>query len=228
MYYFYAARVLLMTAFTDEIFESKALLNTDFDECSIICDNLAECYERAQTVHLTTPKGTDFYFQIGGEKVNKVNSVIKSGELGSAPNIEINVVPLENTSRGTLIVDGSIPYLDIGVLKDPITVKVNEGFITEIEKKTDAAIILADNLRSFNNANVYNIAEFGIGLNPNANLCGIMLEDEGVLGTIHIGIGTSVALGGKTEAPIHYDLIIKDVSVELDGKLIQHNRELLI
>lgn len=222
------ARVLLMTAFEDAIFNSSALLDTDFNDCSALCDNLAEYYGKASTVHLTTANGTDFSFQIGGKGVNKVTSLVGTGGLGSAPNVEINVVPLEGTSNGTLIVDGSVPYLGIGVLSQPIEVTVKDGFITHINPNTSDGKILASDLASLNDKNVFNIAEFGVGLNPNAHLCGIMLEDEGVLGTIHIGIGTSIALGGNTDAPIHYDLIIKDPQIRLDGTLIQKGRQLLV
>lgn len=222
------ARALLMTAYTEDVFLSEALLKTDFSSQEEICNKLAVRYSQAQIVHLTTADGTDFSFKIGGKKVNVVSRIVKSGELGSSPNIEINVVPLEGTSQGKLVVDGSIPYLGIGVLDKPIEINVENGFITKIKQDSLQAKTLSDNLKAFCDNNVYNIAEFGVGLNPNAKLCGVMLEDEGVFGTIHIGIGTSISLGGNVDAPIHYDLILKNVHVELDGKPIQDSRMLYI
>ena len=49
---------------------------------------------------------------------------------------------------------------------------------------------------------------------------GIMLEDEGVFGTVHIGIGTNITLGGRIKAAIHYDLILWHPTVELDGRVV--------
>jgi leucyl aminopeptidase (aminopeptidase T) len=49
---------------------------------------------------------------------------------------------------------------------------------------------------------------------------GIMLEDEGVFGTVHIGIGTNVTLGGKVKAAIHYDLIMWQPTIDLDGRIV--------
>lgn len=222
------ARSMLMTAFTDEIFLSPALLKTDFDGQAKICYKLAELYSKANILHLTTEIGTDLTFIKGERKANIVTSLLEKGKLGSAPNIEINVVPLEGTSNGRLVIDGSIPYLGMGVLNTPVTMDVQDGFITAIDTNSEFATRLSNNLKSFQNENCYNIAEFGVGLNPEARLTGIMLEDEGVFGTIHIGIGTSIALGGNIDAPIHYDLIIKNVTIELDGKVIQKGRELFI
>ena len=72
------------------------------------------------------------------------------------------------------------------------------------------------------------MGELGIGLNPNARLIGVMLEDEGVLGTIHIGIGTSLTLGGLVSAPMHYDLIMWEPTIVVDGKTVQKNKEVLV
>ena len=44
-----------------------------------------------------------------------------------------------------------------------------------------------------------------------------MLEDEGVRGSVHIGIGTSITLGGTVKAACHYDLIMTEATVTADG-----------
>lgn len=218
------ARAIHMTAFDNSIFICKALLDTDFEEQAVLCGKLAEKYTPAETIHLTTELGTDLTFSKKGRPTNQVTSIPKPGQCGSAPNIEINVVPVVGTANGKLVVDASIPYLGIGVLDNPIECIVKDGYITEIHGD-EKAKLLAANLASFNDQTVYNIAEFGVGLNPNAHLTGVMLEDEGVFGTIHIGIGQSTGLGGETKAPIHYDLIINNVHIELDGKPIQQGKE---
>lgn len=221
------ARIMLMTGFTDDIFASPALIETNFQQRADLCAKLSELYDKASLVRLSTPSGTDFTFRKEGRKANKVGPIPVPGEIRAAPDIEINVVPLEGTSSGTLIIDGSIPYLGIGVLNEPVECVVEDGLITSIKGDLNAKR-LSDNLASFNNKNVYNIAEFGVGLNPNARLCGTMLEDEGVFGTIHIGIGSSEFFGGLVSAPIHYDLIIKNVRIELDGVVVQDNKTLYL
>ena len=55
-----------------------------------------------------------------------------------------------------------------------------------------------------------------------------MLEDEGVLGTVHIGIGTNITLGGHVKAALHYDLIMWQPTIVLDGQVVLENGQLRI
>jgi leucyl aminopeptidase (aminopeptidase T) len=49
-----------------------------------------------------------------------------------------------------------------------------------------------------------------------------------VLGTIHLGIGTNYTLGGSIVAPIHYDLLMWEPTIEVDGQLVQKGRKILV
>ncbi len=97
--------------------------------------------------------------------------------------------------------------------------QVKDGRITSIEGSRQAQM-LKDDLASKADPNVYNIAEMGMGLNPKCHFCGFMLEDEGVEGSVHIGIGTSITLGGTVKAACHYDLIMTGATVVADGKVL--------
>lgn len=99
--------------------------------------------------------------------------------------------------------------------------------ITNIEGGFEAHI-LADNLASKNDPNVYNIAEIGVGLNPRCKFNGLMLEDEGVFGSVHIGIGSSITLGGTVKAACHYDLIMTETTLVADGVTIIENGNVLL
>ena len=105
------------------------------------------------------------------------------------------------------------------MLEQPVVVDVKDGFITDIKGGWQAEALKKD-LLSHNDHNCFNIAELGVGLNPKCKLCGIMLEDEGVVPTAHIGIGTSITLGGTVKAPTHYDLLMWNPRIEVDGKVI--------
>ena len=140
--------------------------------------------------------------------------------------MEANSSPIEGSANGRIVADASIPYLGIGVLNEPVVVEVKDGFITSISGGKQAEVLKKD-LASHNDHNCYNIAELGVGLNQNAG-CGIMLEDEGVIGTAHIGIGTSITLGGTVKAPTHYDLLMWNPRIEVDGKVIIDGEKVLV
>ena len=149
------------------------------------------------------------------------------GQLAPVPDIEVNVVPVTGSAQGTFISDASVPYLGIGILDDPIVCTVEDGYITKMEGAAQA-VLLREHLESFDDRHCFNVAELGVGLNPNARLTGEMLEDEGVLGTIHIGIGTSHTLGGEIVAPTHYDLLMWEPTIEVDGRVVQRDREVVV
>ena len=71
-----------------------------------------------------------------------------------------------------------------------------------------------------------NIAEFGIGTNDSAKLSGVLLEDEKVMGTIHIALGNNVSMGGSVNVPIHLDGVVKKPTVWMDGKLLMKDGKL--
>jgi len=220
------ARAILMTAYTDAILTSPALLDTDFHAQAPVCHRIGDAFTAGSRVRLTSPKGTDLTFSIEGRTANVLTNVPEPGQLAPVPDIEVNVVPVTGSAEGRLIADASVPYLGIGVLEDPVVCTMEDGYITRMEGGAEADRIRTY-LSSFGDRNCFNVAELGVGLNPNARLTGEMLEDEGVLGTIHIGIGTSHTLGGEIVAPTHYDLLMWEPTIEVDGRVIQRNREVL-
>ncbi len=192
-----------------------------------MCRRVGEAFTEGNNLRLTSPRGTDLRFSIEGRRANVLTNIPDRGELAPVPDIEVNVVPVEGTAEGRLIADASVPYLGIGVLREPIVCEVSDGYIERIEGGEQAEILLRD-LESHADRNCFNVAELGVGLNPNARLTGQMLDDEGVLGTIHIGIGTSHTLGGKVVAPTHYDLLMWDPNIEVDGSVVQRGKEILV
>ena len=221
------ARAILMTAYTEELLKSPALLLTDFRDQAAVCRRIGDAFTSGKSVRLTGPGGTDLTFSIEGRTANVLTNIPEPGELAPVPDIEVNVVPVTGSANGILVADASVPYLGIGILEEPIVSRIEDGFITDMHGGGQADILKGD-LDSHGDRNCYNVAELGLGLNPNARLTGTMLDDEGVLGTIHIGIGTSFTLGGEVVAPTHYDLLMWAPTIEVDGKIIQRDKEILV
>ena len=113
----------------------------------------------------------------------------------------------------------------MGKLKSLLKVYVNEGYAEKIEGKN------AENLEKVLGSvgkEARNIAEFGIGTNEKAIITGNILEDEKVKGTCHIALGNNIGFGGKVNAPLHLDGIIKKPTIFIDNRKIMDNGKMLI
>jgi len=220
------ARIIIMTDFTEDML-IKGGLEADFDRLKPICKKVADRLTEGKEVRVTTPRGTDLRMDIAGRKGNALYCIVGPGEFSTVPTVEANIAPVEGTANGRIVVDASVPYLGIGLIENPIYIEVVDGFITKIEGGRQADTLRA-NLENQGDKNAFNIAELGIGLNPKCQMIGVMLEDEGVLGTCHIGIGTNITLGGKIKAPCHYDVIMWNPRIEIDGEVILEGREVRI
>ncbi|MBL1215647.1 MAG: aminopeptidase [Ignavibacteriae bacterium] len=220
------ARIIVMTDFTEEMM-IRGGITADFEQLKPTCKAVADSFTKGSKLKLTSPGGTDLEMKINGRKGNALYCIVEPGEFSTVPTVEANVSPLENTANGTIVCDASIPYLGIGIIESPIKFNVENGFITGIEGGRQAEI-LRDNLESFHDNNVFNIAEVGVGLNPNCIMCGIMLEDEGVISTCHIGIGTSITLGGNVKTAIHYDLIMWQPKILIDNTLVLNGPKVFV
>lgn len=211
-------RFVNMADYSVKMLEEGCLF-TDWDEIRKTVDHVKERIV-GKELTLTNPAGTNFRTSIEGRHADTGYGVSRfPGEASSPPDAEAAVGPADGSAEGVLVIDGSIPLPGLGLLKEPIRLKVEKGLIVDIEGGEEAKI-LRDALASFHDDRVYVVAEVGFGLNPAGHLSGRMLEDEGVMGTMHIGIGNNLSYGGTNNTPVHIDLILKDPTCMVDGTYV--------
>ncbi|MFA4646682.1 aminopeptidase [Pyrococcus kukulkanii] len=217
------ARVATLPGITEEIFIRT--MNADYEEILALTNKIADILDNGSTVQITTSLGTDLEFSIEGRKAMRSTGVYRNpGECGNLPGAEAYIAPVEGTANGTVVIDGSMA--GIGVLKNPIKLIVQDGFVEKIEGGDEAKKL--EEILSRYGKEARNIAEFGIGTNPKARISGNILEDEKVFGTVHIALGSNYDFGGKVKAPIHLDGIIKKPTVLIDGKYLFRDGNLVI
>ena len=140
------------------------------------------------------------------------------GASGNFPSGEAYVAPVEDGANGTTAIDGSM--VGIGTLAEPLVVTIENGRLVRMEGG-DAEGPYAERLGVlFDQPENGTIAELGIGTNEAAKLCGIILEDEKLYGTVHIAFGTNTSFGGTTKAACHLDGIILKPTLHLDGECV--------
>ena len=200
-------------------------MNADYKKIAALTLKLKRRLEKTKVVRVTTQKGTDITMPIAGRKIIPSKGLFhKKGEGGNLPTGEAFVAPIEGKTEGVFIADGS--FAGVGMLKKPISVKVEKGLAMQISGGPEAEI-LWKMIDKFGDKG-RNIAEFGIGTNDKAKLSGMLLEDEKVLGTVHIALGDNKTMGGKVHVPIHLDGVIKQPNVYFDDKLVMEKGKLLI
>ncbi len=206
-------RIASMPGLTKEMLEGPVLV--DYEAMGDFSRRVAKKLNESEQVRITTEAGTDLTFSIKGrEALADTGFYVQPGAFGNLPAGEAYVPPVEGSANGVLVVDGAMAA--IGKLETPLTFTIEKGNVTMIEGGEEAERLTKILQQADENAT--NIAEFGVGTNPKAEMSGNALEDEKVLGTIHIALGDNLNFGGFVESNCHLDGIIKAPTVYLDGE----------
>ncbi len=206
------ARIATMPGISEEMFE-KGAMTADYAAVEALTLKVAERLTKAKKA---TIQKEDCTLVLDLENRNGVASTgvyRKPGQSGNLPSGEGYIAPMENGSNGEMIIDGSM--VGVGKLESPLRVKVEHGKLKEIHgAEAHKLSILLENERNAT------LGELGIGTNMTAQLCGIILEDEKVYGTVHIAFGTNTSFGGTNKADCHMDGIILKPTLYLDDTLL--------
>ncbi|MDW7673288.1 MAG: aminopeptidase [Bacillota bacterium] len=215
-------RVASMPALTEEMMQRT--LAADYTKIAKVSNKIAKVLTDGQKVTITSPHGTNLKMEIVTRLGQPDTGLLhQAGDFGNLPAGEAYIAPLEGTTTGKLVIDGAMS--GIGILQEPLVMEVEQGQVVSVAGK-DSSKLEAIFAKYGDKAR--NIAELGIGTNHEAKLTGIILEDEKVLGTIHIALGDNSTFGGNVEVASHLDGIITSPSVVIDGKAIMEDGKLLI
>ena len=205
----------------------------DYNKLKKDCFFLKNILDRAAGIRITSDSGTDIYIGTGGRKALCDDGDFSApGTGGNLPAGETFISPQPGSSSGIIVFDGSIST-DEGdiIIKNPVKVKVEKGFVTSVDGGREAGILLKTIEKARKNAiqfekegklpagkgelysrNAFNIGELGIGLNPEAEIRGNMLEDEKAFKTCHIAIGSNY--DDDAPALIHLDGLVKNPTIK--------------
>lgn len=221
------ARYLSLADYSLGLLEHPAV-RADFRSRGPIVRSIADRFTKGQVVRVSTRRGTDVRLEIDGRIGNSCPGYVEApGELGSPPDIEANVSPQETASEGVVVVDGSIPYPGIGLLASPITLFIEGGRIVRFTGDATVVDKLESVFAEVGSPKAYVLAECGVGLNPDAELTGSMLTDEGTNGTMHFGFGSNATVGGQNDVSFHLDVVFREATLEIDGSPILEHGEVL-
>jgi aminopeptidase len=205
------ARIATMPTITKEIFART--IPVDYAELKRGSEILAARLTSASTATISTPAGTKIALSLEGRTGRSDDGNLQQrGMIGNLPAGEAYIAPDETAGDGTIVFDGSLA--GYGRLNSATRVTVRGG--RAVDADGEAGEWLLQTLDA-GGEHGRSLAELGIGTNPSAILSGNVLEDEKVLGTIHLAFGTSAGLGGVNLAGVHIDGVMLKPTVELDG-----------
>lgn len=214
------ARVATMPGMTNEMF-SRGGMSADFNEIKQKISDLTPYFRRRRIVNVKSEQGTDVTFEVNWRewKLDDNGICNRPKMLTNLPAGKAFIMPREGTMNGKVVIDGS---WESNLVDEPITLVIEEGMVMDVKGGTTAATIrqefgeAAKRLRTKDRENVWTVAEFGFGMNPQARLSGNVLEDEKRLGTCYFSVGDNTALGGSSAVGIHIPGVLKNASVWLD------------
>jgi len=201
-------------------------LNADFGQFAEKSNKLAQILSAGTNVRVTSEKGTDVNLVVESREGQADTGLNHSpGDFSNLPAGEAYAAPLEGKSSGIVVMDGSMA--GVGILEgEVIKIKVEEGYAVEISGGAGAEKL--DSIMKPFGKDAYNLAELGIGTHDKALITGNVLEDEKVIGTVHIAFGDNKSMGGTVRVASHLDGVIMRPTVEVDGEVIMKDGEFLI
>ncbi len=211
------SRGATLPGITREIWESS--LQTDYGEVEELSEKVYQMLENTDEVRIETPSGTDLTLGIDIQYFHTDTGIIQQpGEFGNLPAGEADGFPVD--ANGTLAVDHLPPARDA----EGSRIEISDGKVVAVKSEKENG--LERKFGSIEGAR--KVAEFGFGTNPAATIIGNVLQDEKVLGTVHVAFGDNSSYvpegdGKRVESGIHWDIICLKPTVRFDDRLVLEN-----
>lgn len=200
----------------------------DYSQVERVGQALLEVLQGASTVRITSALGTDLTVGIRNcEWDNLASFARRPGDEGGLPSGEVCADPRAESAEGVIVVDGPIGY--VGMPESLIRVRAHRGKWVEVHGDSDAATKLRGLFTRVENAT--NVAEIAFGTNPMARRSGVVSEEKKRAGSAHLAFGRSNKGADWTyrvPCTIHGDMVLREVTVEVDGAEVVRDGQLLV
>jgi leucyl aminopeptidase (aminopeptidase T) len=171
---------------------------------------VAELLSAADEARVTCPLGSDMTFDLTGrEGISDDGDLSAPGAFGNLPCGEGFVSPL--SGAGTLF---TVSLGGMGLPPEPVRLAVADGRLADATTDWGAHWVAKLDAAGPSGRN---LAELGVGTNERATLTGNVLEDEKMLGTVHVAFGASAGIGGTVSVPVHLDCLVADATLDVGG-----------
>jgi len=210
-------RYLAMPGVRASTFRPAGPLDVDFESLRADAERVGDAWGAARAFRLTSRGGTDLRGSVAGRPGRVLHGIAREpGAYMAPPDIEAGTAPVEGTAWGTVVVDGDLLFMGEGPLREQVVLHVEEGRVRGIEGKESQR--LTRMLTRCADERMMNLAEVSMAFNPAGTVCSVPMETESARGTAHVALGNSIAYGGAVNAVAHLDCVMRDATLELDGR----------
>lgn len=204
----HGTRIASLPGITRDIFMRS--VDVDYKKMAGTVNHVSGLLTKGKRLEVFTDLGTQLTMDIGNRKGFLDTGIYRGrGRFGNLPAGEACIGPIEGTTNGVLVVDGSEPVN--GRVKRPVKIEIKNGYVVKMPFKH------IENIIKPLGRDAYAVAELGIGLNPKARITGNVLEDEKARRTAHLAIGNNESFGGHIYCTSHIDFVFLDPKVFIDG-----------
>jgi leucyl aminopeptidase (aminopeptidase T) len=219
-------RYLAMPGVRVDTFRDDGPLAVDFDAIRGGAERVGAAWGEASAFRLTTPGGTDLRGSVQGRPGRVLHGLAREpGDYMAPPDIEAGTAPVEGTAEGTVVIDADLLFMGQGPLPSPVVLTFAGGRMVAADGAEAGR--LQEMLDRCRDERMGNLAEVSMAFNPSGRVCGVAMETESALGTAHVALGNSIAYGGTVDAIAHLDCVMRDATLELDGRPVMVAGEIL-
>jgi leucyl aminopeptidase (aminopeptidase T) len=212
-------RYLAMPGVRVETFRPGGPLDVDFERLRADAERIGRAWGSAREFRLTSRGGTDLRGSVEGRPGRVLHGMAREpGAYMAPPDIESGTAPVEGTASGTVVIDGDLLFMGPGPLREAVALHVEDGRMVGVEGAERAR--LTSMLERCSDERMANLAEISVAFNPAGTICSVPMETESARGTAHIALGNSIAYGGVVNAVAHLDCVMRDATLELDGRAV--------
>ncbi|MCW2724347.1 MAG: hypothetical protein JWN35_1268 [Frankiales bacterium] len=195
-----------------------------------------ELLARAQNMRITSPHGTDVTYRLGVyPTITEYGYTDQPGRWDHWPAAFVFTGAADDGVDGQIVIapgDVLLPFNTY--VNTPITLTIEQGFITDIKGDLDADL-LHSYIKSFDDPRGYGMSHVGWGLDHRANWHGLTqfpggmgMELRSFYGNVMFSIGPNNELGGPNDTPCHFDIPMRGASLFLDDEPIVVDGDLAV
>ena len=197
------------------------LMSASFDLMAERSRKVADLLTQHDEARFTCPKGSDITFDLSGRTaIPDAGDLTTHKAFGNLPCGEGFISPQGGSGR---FVGTTIGHL--GIAQDEVVLTVDGGRLTDATGTLGRQLIA--HLDAYGDDGRH-LAELGVGTNDRAELTGNLLEDEKILGTVHVAFGASAAIGGTVNVPVHEDCVVLGPTLTIGATTVVEDGRFLL